>query len=47
MDSEYQGNNLSYDGSDISNLERISMMYERGLLSEDEFSKLKKGIIEK
>ena len=34
------------DGID-SNLERISMMYERGLLSEDEFSKLKKGIIEK
>lgn len=47
LDSEYQGNKLSYDGSDISNLERISVMYEKGLLSEDEFKKLKKGIIEK
>ena len=47
LDSEYQGNKLSYDGSDISNLERISVMYEKGLLDEDEFKKLKKGIIEK
>lgn len=47
LDSDYQGNKLSYDGSDISNLERISVMYEKGLLSEDEFKKLKKGIIEK
>ena len=45
--SEYEGNKLSYDGSDISNLERISVMYEKGLLSEEEFNKLKKGIIEK
>lgn len=47
LDSEYEGNEISYDGSDISNLERISVMYEKGLLSEDEFNKLKKGIIEK
>ena len=47
LDSEYDGNKISYDGSDISNLERVSVMYEKGLLDEDEFKKLKKGIIEK
>lgn len=47
LDSEYDGNKISYDGSDISNLERVSVMYEKGLLDESEFKKLKKGIIEK
>ena len=38
---------MSYDNSDISKLERISVLYEKGLLNEEEFKKLKKGIIEK
>lgn len=47
LDSEFNGNKVSYDNSDVSKLERIGMMYEKGLLSEEEFKKLKKGIIEK
>lgn len=45
--SEYKGNGLSYDNSEISKLERIGVMYEKGLLSDEEFMKLKKGVIEK
>ena len=47
LDSEYEGNAISFDNSEISKLERIGVMYEKGLLNEEEFNKLKKGIIEK
>ena len=42
MDSEYEGNAISFDNSEISNLERIGVMYEKGLLNDEEFNKLKK-----
>ena len=47
LESEYEGDKINFDNLDISNLERIANMYEKGLLNEEEFNKLKKGIIDK
>lgn len=47
LDSERKRAKVVYDESDISELERLGVLFERGLLTEREFKKLKKGVIEK
>ena len=47
LPSEHKGGKVSYDNSDISKLERISVLYEKGHLNEQEFKRIKNRILEK